>query len=94
LARGGVVDEPALIKVLQERRIAGAALDVFAEEPLPAEHPFWSMEHVLITPHQGGFCEEYVDYAMPVLEWNIRHFLAGERAKMVMVVKAVGLSGK
>jgi len=92
LARGGVVDEPALIKALQERRIAGAALDVFAEEPLPPKHPFWSMEHVLITPHQGGFCDVYVDFAMPVLEWNIRHFLAGERAKMVKVVKAAGLS--
>jgi len=87
LARGGVVDEAALIRVLQEGRIAGAALDVFAQEPLPAEHPFWSMERVLITPHLGGFCDVYVDQALPVVEHNIRCFLAGERGKMMNVVR-------
>jgi phosphoglycerate dehydrogenase-like enzyme len=87
LARGGVVDEPALIKALQEGRIAGAALDVFAEEPLPENHPLWSMERVLITPHLGGFCDVYVDHALPVVERNIRAFLAGDRAAMVNVVK-------
>lgn len=87
LARGGVVDEPALIKALQEGRIAGAALDVFTQEPLPGDHPFWSMDRVLITPHLGGFCDVYVDQALPVVEENIRRFLAGERGKMVNVVR-------
>jgi len=87
LARGGVVDEPALIKALQEGRIAGAALDVFTQEPLPGDHPFWSMDRVLITPHLGGFCDVYVDQALPVVEQNIRCFLAAERGKMVNVVK-------
>ena len=87
LARGGVVDEPALIKALQEGRIAGAALDVFAQEPLPGDHPFWRMERVLVTPHLGGFCDVYVDQALPVVERNIRRFLAGERAQMVNIVK-------
>ena len=52
-SRGPIVDEPALIKVLRQRRIAGAALDVFDIEPLPADHPFRSLDNVLSTPHIG-----------------------------------------
>jgi phosphoglycerate dehydrogenase-like enzyme len=87
LARGGVVDEAALIRVLQEGRIAGAALDVFGEEPLPAAHPFWTLDRVLITPHLGGFCDVYAAQALPVVEHNIRCFLAGERGRMMNVVR-------
>ena len=54
LGRGDVIDEEALVKVMQENRIAGAALDVFRKEPLPEDHPFWSMDNVVITPHLGG----------------------------------------
>src|SRR5205807_4167444 len=52
-SRGPIVDEPALIEVLRERRIAGAAIDVFDVEPLPADHPFRSLDNVLSTPHIG-----------------------------------------
>jgi phosphoglycerate dehydrogenase-like enzyme len=52
-SRGPIVDEPALIEVLRDRRIAGAALDVFDIEPLPADHPFRSLDNVLATPHLG-----------------------------------------
>ena len=52
-SRGPIVDEPALIEVLRDRRIAGAALDVFDIEPLPADHPFRSLDNVLSTPHIG-----------------------------------------
>jgi phosphoglycerate dehydrogenase-like enzyme len=52
-SRGPIVDEPALVEVLRERRIAGAALDVFDAEPLPADHPFRSLDNVLATPHIG-----------------------------------------
>ena len=52
-SRGPIVDEPALIAVLRERRIAAAALDVFDTEPLPVDHPFRSLENVLSTPHIG-----------------------------------------
>src|SRR5580704_15517382 len=52
-SRGPIVDESALIEVLRERRIAGAALDVFDIEPLPTDHPFRSLENVLSTPHIG-----------------------------------------
>jgi len=87
LARGGVVDEAALIDALDAGRIAGAALDVFAEEPLPAGHRFWEMEQVIVTPHLGGFCDVYVDHALPIVEENIRRFLAGNRDQMINVVR-------
>jgi D-2-hydroxyacid dehydrogenase (NADP+) len=86
LARGGVIDERALIKVLKSGRIAGAALDVFSLEPLPKDHPFWSMENVIVMPHLAGFFEGYADRALPVVEENIRRFLAGDRANMINVV--------
>jgi D-2-hydroxyacid dehydrogenase (NADP+) len=86
LARGGVVDEPALVEALRGGRIAGAALDVFVEEPLPADHPFWSMDNVIITTHQGGFCDVYIDYAWPTVETNMRRFLDGDIGGMINVV--------
>ncbi len=86
LARGGVVDEPALIEALNLKRIAGAALDVFSAEPLPADHPFWAMQNVIITTHQGGFCDVYIDYALPTVEFNMRCFLSGNFGGMINVV--------
>jgi phosphoglycerate dehydrogenase-like enzyme len=86
LARGGVVDETALVAALKAGRVAGAALDVFNEEPLPLDHPFWAMESVLITTHQGGFCDVYIDHALPTVEANMRCFLNGDIASMINVV--------
>lgn len=54
VARGPVVDEQALAQALQENRIGGAALDVFSEQPLPADHPFMSLDNVIVTPHMAG----------------------------------------
>jgi hypothetical protein len=54
VARGEVVDEGALLRALREGWIAGAALDVFAEEPLPPDSPWWKAPNVLVTPHNGG----------------------------------------
>jgi D-2-hydroxyacid dehydrogenase (NADP+) len=87
LARGGVVDEPALVAALAEKRIAGAALDVFSQEPLPADHPFWTMQNVIITTHQGGFCDVYIDYALPTVVSNMERFLAGDVGSMINVVE-------
>ncbi len=87
LGRGGVVDEAALLHALQTGQIAGAALDVFATEPLPAEHPFWAMENVLITPHLGGFCDVYAERALPVIEENLRQFLAGNLKGLTNIVE-------
>jgi D-2-hydroxyacid dehydrogenase (NADP+) len=86
LARGGVVDETALVQALVEKRIGGAALDVFSQEPLPPDHPFWGMQNVVITTHQGGFCDVYIDYAMPTVETNMRCFLDGNIGGMVNAV--------
>jgi phosphoglycerate dehydrogenase-like enzyme len=87
LARGGVVDEQALIKALENGRIAGAALDVFNDEPLPQDHPFWTMKNVIVTPHLGGFYNGYADHALPVVEENLRRFLAGDTKNMINVVR-------
>ncbi len=54
VARGPVVDEPALAQALKEKRIAGAALDVFEQQPLPADHPFMLLDNVIVTPHMAG----------------------------------------
>lgn len=88
LARGGVVDEAALIEALENRRIAGAALDVFATEPLPPNSALWDMDNVVVTPHLGGFFDEYPDYALPVIEENLRKYLSGDRAGMINLVQS------
>jgi D-2-hydroxyacid dehydrogenase (NADP+) len=87
LARGGVVDEEALLAALQGERIAGAALDVFAKEPLPPDHPFWRLKNVIVTPHLGGFYDTYMDRALPIIEENMRRFLAGTPETMINLVK-------
>jgi D-2-hydroxyacid dehydrogenase (NADP+) len=87
LARGGVVDETALIEVLEDGPVTGAALDVFATEPLPPDHRFWSMENVIITCHMGGLTDDYDLQALPIIEKNLRHFLDGEQDKMINVVR-------
>ncbi len=87
LARGGVVDEAALLDALKGRKISGAALDVFATEPLPAGSPFWDLPNVLITPHAGGFFDGYPKHALPVIEENLRRFLAGDTTHMLNLVK-------
>lgn len=62
LSRGGIVDEAALLSQLSTKRLRGAALDVFAQEPLPANHPFWAMPNVIVSPHNaavfGGWLEQ------------------------------------
>ena len=73
-SRGPIVDEPALIEALQARRIAGAAVDVFETEPLPADHPFRKLENVLATPHIGYVTEDlyrtfYGDAAANIAQW-------------------------
>ena len=87
LARGGIVDEDALVSALREGRLAGAALDVFATEPLPEDHPVWSMDNVIVTPHLGGFHDQYAEEALPTVVENFRKFLAGDLDNMKNVVK-------
>lgn len=86
IGRGETVDEAALIDVLREKRIAGAGLDVFRTEPLPAGSPLWDLPNVFVTPHLGGFFDEYEDYVLPLLNENMRLFLAGRTGEMRNIV--------
>ena len=83
LARGGVIDEAALVDAVQAKRIAGAGLDVFDTEPLPASSPLWDLDNVIITPHMGGMSEAYVDQAMRVITHNMDCYLDGRAADMI-----------
>ena len=87
LGRGEVVDDEALIGALRNGRIAGAALDVFCKEPLPEDHPYWSLKNVIITPHMGGGFDEYPRRALPIFEENMRRFLAGDAQRMINLVR-------
>ena len=78
VARGRVVDEPALIAALEAGRIAGAALDVTVEEPLPESSPLWNFDNVLITPHTAGETQRYEDNVIDVLLENLERLWRGE----------------
>jgi phosphoglycerate dehydrogenase-like enzyme len=86
VARGGVLDEDALRAALHQRRLAGAALDVFRERPLPPDHPLWHEDRVIITPHIGGMSDIYLEQAYPIVRDNLRLFLAGEAGRMKNIV--------
>jgi D-2-hydroxyacid dehydrogenase (NADP+) len=85
--RGQTVDEAALLAALRERRIAGAALEVFQTEPLPPDSPFWDLPNVFITPHVGGYVIEYEDFIMPLILDNMRLFLASRQSEMQNIVE-------
>jgi phosphoglycerate dehydrogenase-like enzyme len=77
VGRGGVVDEPALIEALRERRIAGAVLDVFATEPLPESSPLWTLPNVLVTPHAAALSARENERIVELFCDNLRRYLDG-----------------
>jgi phosphoglycerate dehydrogenase-like enzyme len=83
VARGGIIDEKALIEVLQQRRIAGAGLDVFEVEPLPADSPLWDLENVILTPHAAGSSQHRPRRTVEFFCDNLRRFFAGEPLRNV-----------
>ncbi|MBK8024799.1 MAG: D-2-hydroxyacid dehydrogenase [Chloroflexi bacterium] len=78
VARGGVVDEAALLTALKEGWIAGAAMDVFETEPLPPESPLWSAPNLIISPHIAGFRADYHARVADLFATNLRRYLSGE----------------
>ncbi len=78
VARGAIIDEPALIRALQEGRIAGAGLDVYLEEPLPPDSPLRRMQNVIFSPHVSGDIAAYDVGAARLFAENLGRFLAGE----------------
>ncbi|HYX53264.1 MAG TPA: NAD(P)-dependent oxidoreductase, partial [Candidatus Limnocylindrales bacterium] len=78
VSRGPLIDEPALVEALKNRQIAGAALDVFNEEPLPADSLFWELDNLLITPHSAAVTEKLWDRHYDLIVENMSRFLAGK----------------
>jgi phosphoglycerate dehydrogenase-like enzyme len=76
VGRGGLIDEKALIQALKSQQIAGAALDVFEEEPLPADSPLWDMENVIISPHVSGLSQHLPEETLNLFIENLNRYLA------------------
>jgi phosphoglycerate dehydrogenase-like enzyme len=76
VGRGATVDEAALARALADKRIAGAAIDVFAEEPPPPGHPFYQLDNVIVSPHVSGFLPSYDDRCVELFAENLRRYLA------------------
>ncbi len=82
-ARGSVVDEPALVEALQNGMIAGAGLDVFANEPLPLDHPLRSTENVVLSPHTASMVPEATLVGLAMAVDNVANFLQGHPTNVV-----------
>lgn len=84
VARGGIIDQEALIHALKEKRIAGAGLDVASPEPLPPESPLWDMDNVILTPHVSGAMEDYTGKATDLFCDNLQRYLEGKRLRNII----------
>ena len=92
VARGGIVDEAALIDALRSRRIAGAGLDVFAREPLPSDSPLWQLRNVLVTPHSSPAEPDREDRAIAIIAENADRYRHG-RALLNQLTREAVLQG-
>ncbi|MGH9619465.1 MAG: D-2-hydroxyacid dehydrogenase [Bryobacteraceae bacterium] len=86
VGRGPVIDEQALIQALREKRLRGAALDVFENEPLPPDHPFWDMENVLVSPHNTDRTRDpdWLDLSMQAFVENFLRYVSGQPLEKVV----------
>jgi D-2-hydroxyacid dehydrogenase (NADP+) len=84
VARGGIIDEEALIKALRENRIAGAGLDVFTIEPLPENSELWNLPNVIISPHNAGFRTDYYEIATAQFCKNLKLYLSGKELNSII----------
>lgn len=84
IARGEVIDDAALLDALRAKRIAGAGLDTFREEPLPQSSPYWAEPNVIVTPHVSGYTARYFERTLELFRDNLRRFVRGERLRNVV----------
>ena len=84
VGRGDLIDEEVLIRVLDERKIAGAGLDVTAIEPLPKDSRLWDMDNVILSPHVSGSMENYMEQATGIFCDNIRRYLEGKKLRNII----------
>jgi glyoxylate/hydroxypyruvate reductase len=89
IGRGASVDEPALIAALRSGHLGGAALDVFAEEPLPPESPLWGLPNVMVSPHSGSTSDRENALITELFCQNLRRYLAGEPLLNVLDTEAL-----
>jgi phosphoglycerate dehydrogenase-like enzyme len=78
VARGEVVVQPALVAALQSGHLAGAFLDVFEHEPLPAESPLWALPGVIVTPHSAGYSDSHAPRVAALFAGNLQRWLHGQ----------------
>ncbi|TCT17932.1 D-isomer specific 2-hydroxyacid dehydrogenase-like protein [Melghiribacillus thermohalophilus] len=78
MGRGDTVCEKELLEALRDHEISHAVLDVFEQEPLPENHPFWEMENVTVTPHLSGVSPEYQPRAIDIFEQNLNAYMKGK----------------
>jgi phosphoglycerate dehydrogenase-like enzyme len=83
-ARGSILDEQALVEALKNGRIAGAALDVYAKEPVEADNPLLNLDNVTLTPHIGGTTREVPLRAAEIIADDIARFLKHQRPRNVL----------
>jgi phosphoglycerate dehydrogenase-like enzyme len=84
VGRGAVVDETALARALETRSIRGAALDVFAIEPLPADHPFWRLDNVILSPHSADNLPDSREQAVEFFVENFKRFRDGDALQNIV----------
>jgi D-3-phosphoglycerate dehydrogenase len=78
VARGAVVDQEALVEVLVAKKISGAALDVFTQQPLPASSPIYHLDHVLLSPHMAGITDDSLKAVGASVAAQVKQLLRGE----------------
>ncbi len=88
VARGGLVDEAALVRALQEARLGGACLDVFEEEPLPEDSPLWKLPNVILTPHTSGLSPRLHERSVALFLENLSLYVAGKPLRNVVDKRA------
>jgi phosphoglycerate dehydrogenase-like enzyme len=84
VARGKLIDDDAVVAALRDGRLGGAALDVFTEEPLPADSPYWDMPNVIVTPHTSGATQDYWTSLVALFSDNLRRLERGETLRNVV----------